>query len=389
MSKPNQADRGTKFATKLVQFEAAPKDPFRPMVTPIYQTVTFEQEQADSFGEYDYSRSGNPTRKVLEDQMAALENGVRGFCFSSGVTAIATVTHLLSYGDEILADYDLYGGAIRLFAKVLNRSGVTVRYIDASDPETVSAAMRPATRLVYVESPTNPSLRVLDLAAIAAVAKQHGALFCVDGTVMSPYLQNPLDLGADIVMHSATKYLCGHSDVTAGVLVAKDAAVAERIYFLQNAEGTALGPFDSYLLLRGLKTLKLRMDTAQGSAHAIAEYLQAHPKVKQVYYPGLPSHANHVVQLRQARGSGALLSFTVGSGEAAKRLAETLELFNISLSFGGLKSAISIPVKMSHSSVPEEMRAARAIPEDLLRLAIGIEDTDDLLQDLRRGLDAL
>jgi cystathionine beta-lyase len=376
-----------KFATKLIHFEAAPKDPYHPMVTPIYQTATFEQLQADSFGEYDYSRSGNPTRTVLEKQLAVLEHGARAFCFASGMAAIATVTHLLKAGDEIVADYDLYGGATRLFAKVLNRSGVTVRYVDASDLDNVAAAITPATRLIYAESPTNPFLRVLDLAAIGGIAKQHGVLFCVDGSVMSPYLQNPLDLGADIVMHSATKYLCGHSDVTAGVLVARDEELAQQIYFLQNAEGTALAPFDSYLLLRGMKTLKLRMDAQQKSAQAIAEFLQSHPKVSEVFYPGLPTHENYDVHRRQARGGGALMSLLVGSADAAKKLAEKAELFAISLSFGGLKSAISIPLKMSHSSVPAGLTDARVVPEDLVRLAIGIEDVDDLIADLRQSLE--
>jgi len=376
-----------KFATKLIHFEAAPKDPYHPMVTPIYQTATFEQLQADSFGEYDYSRSGNPTRTVLEKQLAVLDHGARAFCFASGMAAIATVTHLLKAGDEIVADYDLYGGATRLFAKVLNRSGVTVRYVDASDLENVAAAITPATRLIYAESPTNPFLRVLDLAAIGSIAKQHGILFCVDGSVMSPYLQNPLDLGADIVMHSATKYLCGHSDVTAGVLVARDEELAQQIYFLQNAEGTALAPFDSYLLLRGMKTLKLRMDAQQKSAQAIAEFLHSHPKVSEVFYPGLPTHENYDVHRRQARGGGALMSLRVGSAEAAKTLAEKAELFAISLSFGGLKSAISIPLKMSHSSVPAGLTDARVVPEDLVRLAIGIEDVDDLIADLRQSLE--
>jgi cystathionine beta-lyase len=376
-----------KFATKLIHFETAPKDPFHPMVTPVYQTATFEQMQADSFGEYDYSRSGNPTRAVLEKQLAVLEHGVRAFCFASGMAAIATVTHLLKAGDEIVADYDLYGGATRLFAKVLDRSGVTVRYVDAAALDNVAAAITPATRLIYVESPTNPFLRVLDLAAIGAMAKRHGVLFCVDGSVMSPYLQNPLDLGADIVMHSATKYLCGHSDVTAGVLVARDEELAQQIYFLQNAEGTALAPFDSYLLLRGVKTLKLRIDAQQRSAQTIAEFLRSHPKVSEVFYPGLPSHENYEIHRRQARGGGALMSIRVGSGEAAKRLAEKAELFAISLSFGGLKSAISIPLKMSHSSVPAGLTDARVVPEDLVRLAIGIEDVDDLIADLRQSLE--
>src|SRR5882757_3396200 len=378
-----------KFASRLVNFDVCPQDPYRPMSTPIYQTATFEQVHADSFGEYDYSRSGNPTRKVLEDQVAALENGSRGFCFSSGMSAIATVTHLLKAGDEILADWDLYGGASRLFGKVLNRSGIAIRYVDASDPGNIATQITPATRLIYVESPTNPFLRVIDLEAVATIAHQHGALFCVDNSTMSPYLQNPLDLGADIVLHSATKFLCGHSDVTGGVIVVKDDALANEIYFLQNAEGSALGPFDCFLLLRGLKTLKLRMDAQQKNAEIIAKFLSQHPKVSSVYYPGLSDHPRYAVQQRQARGGGAVLSFTVGSPQSAKRIAENSELFRISVSFGSVNSTISIPLKMSHASIPLELRASRTLPEDLLRLSVGIEDSEDLIKDLESRLDAI
>jgi cystathionine beta-lyase len=371
-----------KFASRLVHFDRAPQDPYRPMSTPIYQTATFEQEKADAFGAYDYSRSGNPTRRVLEDQMAALEGGVRGFCFSSGMAAIGTVMHLLKVGDEILVDWDLYGGTSRLVGKVTPSAGVRVRYVDASDPSALEAQITPATRLIFVESPTNPFLRVLDLQAIANVAHRHGVLFCVDNSTMSPYLQNPIALGADLVIHSATKFLCGHSDVTGGVVVAKDQALADEIYFLQNAEGSALGPFDCFLLLRGLKTLKLRMDAQQRSAGLIARFLQEHPKVSSVYYPGLADHPLHTVQQAQARGAGAVLSFTVGSFEAAKQIAEKSTLLRISVSFGSVNSTISIPSRMSHASVTEELRALRAIPENLIRLSVGIEDADDLMEDL-------
>ncbi len=378
-----------KFASRLVNFDVAPGDPYRPMATPIYQTATFEQVHADSFGDYDYSRSGNPTRKVLEDQVASLENGTRGFCFTSGMAAITTVTHLLKVGDEILADWDLYGGASRLFARVLNRSGITVRYVDASDLHSVAASITPATRLIYAESPTNPLLRVLDLKGIADIAHAHSALFCVDSSTMSPYLQNPLDLGADIVLHSATKFLCGHSDVTGGAIVVKDPALADEIYFLQNAEGSALGPFDCFLLLRGLKTLKLRMDAQQSNAQAIANFLASHPNVPSVHYPGLPDHPGFDLQQRQARGGGAVLSFRTGSPEAAKRIAEKTQIFRISVSFGSVNSTISVPVKMSHASIPLELRDERALPEDLLRLSIGIEDLGDLLGDLDKCLNEI
>jgi cystathionine beta-lyase len=378
-----------KFATKLVHYDVAPQDPFHPMATPIYQTATFEQEHADSFGPYDYSRSGNPTRRVLEDQIAALENGSRGFCFSSGMAAIATVTRLLRAGDEILADWDLYGGATRLFGEVMNRSGITIRYVDASDPAAMEAQFTASTRLVYVESPTNPLLRVIDLEAVALVAHKHGALFCVDNSTMSPYLQNPLDLGADLVLHSATKFLCGHSDVTGGAVVVRDESLAQEIYFLQNAEGSALGPLDCFLLLRGLKTLKLRMDAQQASAGTIAGFLAGHAKVSAVHYPGLAGHAGYAIQQRQARGGGGILSFCLGSAAAAKLVAETTNLFHIAVSFGSVNSTISIPLKMSHASTPVNLMASRAIPEDLVRVSVGIEDCDELIEDLDRALNAV
>jgi cystathionine beta-lyase len=377
-----------KFATRLVRFDPAPKDPYHPKATPIYQTATFEQESADSLGEYDYSRSGNPTRRVLEDQMAALECGERAFCFASGMAAITAVMRTLKVGDEIISDYDLYGGTARLFAKVLNRAGIVLKYVDASDAEAIEAQMTPATKMIYLESPTNPFLRVIDISAVAALAKKHGVLFAIDNSVMSPYLQNPLELGADISIHSATKFLCGHSDVTAGVVVVKSQELAEQVYFHQNAEGTALGPFDSYLLLRGLKTLKIRMDAQQKSAEAIAAFLATHPKVGAVYYPGLASHKDHAAHMLQARGGGALLSFEAGSAIAAKRIAEESALFSISLSFGSVQSSISIPAKMSHASVPAGMTSVRMPPADLLRISAGIEDTDDLIADLSRCLDA-
>jgi cysteine-S-conjugate beta-lyase len=376
-----------KFASKLVHFDPNPGDPLRPIATPIYQTATFEQEHADSFGKFDYSRSGNPTRRVLEDQIAALENGTRGFAFSSGMAAIANVTHLLKGGDEILADWDLYGGTARLFGRVLPRSGITVRYVDASNAANLEEQITPATRVIYVESPTNPMLRIVDLKATAAVAKRHGLLLCVDNSTMSPYLQNPLDLGADIALHSATKFLCGHSDVTGGVIVVKDEKLAEDIYYLQNAEGTALGPFDCYLLLRGLKTLKVRMDAQQRNAALIAKFLSTHSGVRDVFYPGNPSHAGHSIHQAQARGPGAVLSFTAASAAAAKSIAEKSKLFRISVSFGSVSSTISIPVKMSHASAPAEILAFRSIPESLLRISVGIEDADDLIDDLGRCLD--
>lgn len=375
-----------RFGTRLVQFDPAPGDPARPLATPIYQTATFEQEHADSFGQFDYSRSGNPTRLVLEKQMAALEGGARGFAFSSGMAAVACVTHLLGAGDEIVADWDLYGGSSRLFGRVANRMGLTVKLADATDLDGFRRALTPATKMVYVESPTNPLLRVLDLRGLAGIARGHGALFCVDSSAMSPYLQRPLELGADLVVHSATKYLSGHSDVTGGIVVARDEAVANEVYFLQNAEGSALGPMDCFLLLRGLKTLKLRLDAQQASARRIAKVLGQHAKVGEVYFPGLEGHPGFALQEQQASGPGAVISARLGSAGAAKRFAEGLRLFKIAVSFGGVVSTVSIPAAMSHASVSPEHMAYRTIPDDLVRLSIGIEDVEDLIADVEEQL---
>lgn len=377
-----------KFASRLVSFNVAPGDPFRPMATPIYQTATFEQEDATAFGPYDYSRSGNPTRTVLEEQIAALENGTRGFCFSSGMAAITCITRLLRTGDEIVADSDLYGGTCRLFTRVLDRTGITARYADACDLDAFGALITERTKLVYLESPTNPLLRVVDIRQIADLAHANDALLAVDSSAMSPYLQNPLDLGADIVLHSATKYLCGHSDVTGGVVVVKDDELAKQIYFLQNAEGNAIGPFDAFLFLRGLKTLKLRLDCQQKNAQAIAEWLEAHPQVTAVNYPGLATSPGHLLQRKQARGSGAVLSFTTGSVEASRRIVEATQMFSICVSFGSINSTISLPGCMSHASVPPEVGELRELPADLVRISVGIEDAGDLIADLEQAFAA-
>ncbi len=375
-----------KFASRLVQFDSAPGDPFHPIATPIYQTATFAQDDVDHPGEYGYSRSGNPTRAVLERQIASLENGERGFCFSSGMAAITTVTRLLHTGDEILADTDLYGGTCRLFGILPERTGIQVRYADACDPERFAQQLGPNTKLVYVESPTNPLFRIVDLRRMAAIAHGHGALLCVDNSTMSPYLQNPLDLGADIVLHSATKYLSGHHDVTAGAIVVKDAALASRIHFVQNAEGTALGPFDCFLLLRGMKTLKLRMDCQQRNAETVARFLCGDKRVQHVYYPGLKDSCGYDLQCRQARGAGSVLSFTTGSVQLSKAIAAATKLFHITVSFGSISSSISLPGRMSHASVPAEQLRLRNLPPDLLRISMGIEDEEDLIADLDQAL---
>ncbi|MBZ5522875.1 MAG: cystathionine beta-lyase [Acidobacteriia bacterium] len=375
-----------KLTTRLVNYDRCPKDPYRPVATPIYQTATFEQESADSFGEYDYSRSGNPTRTVLEKQVADLENGHRAFCFASGMAAISVLARLLRPGEELLAGDDLYGGAYRAFSKVFSRSGIGVRYSDATDIEEFGRQIGPQTRLVHIETPTNPLLRVIDIAALAEIVHRRGALLSVDNSLMSPYLQNPLDLGADIVVHSATKFLCGHSDVTAGAVVVKDPELAEELSFLQNAEGAALGPFDSFLLLRGIKTLSLRVERQQSNAQKLAGFLAGHPAVRRVYYPGLDEHPGRALHERQARGYGSVIGFETGSFEFSRRLTEAAQIFGITVSFGGINSSISLPGCMSHASIPAEVRASRSLPNDLVRVSVGIEDADDLIGDLRQAL---
>lgn len=374
--------------TQLVSFDSCPGDPFRPVATPIYQTATFDQDSALEFGKFDYSRSGNPTREVLETQIARLEGGGRAFAFASGLAAIAAVTRLVNPGEEIVAGDDLYGGTYRLLSKLLEPRGVIVKYADLADPGAARAAIGPRTKLVHAESLTNPLQRVCDVRALAAIAHGHGALLSIDATALSPYLQRPLELGADFSIHSATKYLCGHSDVSAGTVAVRDAGLAERLNLVQNGEGAGLGPFESYLLLRGMKTLALRVDAQQSSARKVAAFLRGHDAVKKVFFVGLEDHAGHALHGSQARGPGAVVSFTTGSLERSRRIVESLKLFPITVSFGGVGSSASLPCRMSHASIPGEVRRARALPEDLVRLSIGIEDVDDLIEDLSAALSA-
>ncbi|HKF20845.1 MAG TPA: cystathionine beta-lyase [Candidatus Angelobacter sp.] len=374
-----------KIASRLVNFDACPGDPFKAVATPIYQTATFEQESAEQFGRYDYSRSGNPTRTALETLLARLENADAAYCFSSGLAAISAVARLLSAGDEILAGDDLYGGTYRLFSTILDRTGIGVRYADACDLQRFAAQITPRTRLIFVESPTNPLLRIVDLRALAELAHEHGALLCVDSSAMSPYLQTPLDLGADVVVHSATKYLSGHGDVTAGVVAVRSPEIGERIYHVQNGEGACLGPFEAYLLLRSIKTLKLRIDAQQANAARVAEYLRGHPAVQKLYYPGRKEHRGHDLHFRQARGAGAVISFQTGSFDLSKRVAEATQIFRIRVSFGSVNSSITLPGCMSHASIPADVRKERALAPDLVRLSVGIEDADDLIADLEQA----
>jgi len=376
-----------KIDTKLVQTAGCPGDPHRAVSTPIYQTATFEQEGALEFSEYDYSRSGNPTRTVLEQQLAELEHGTRAFAFASGLAALTAVTRLLKPGDEILVIDDVYGGTCRLFSKILKRSEVSVRYVHGSTVEDFARSFSKRTRLIHIETPTNPLLKVVDIAALAELAHENDVLLCVDNTMLSPYLQNPLALGADIVIHSATKFLCGHSDVIAGAIVVRDAQLAEEFYLIQNGEGAMLGPFDSYLLLRGIKTLGVRLERQQDNAERIANFLSGHAGVKRTYYPSLLDRQSFSVHSRQARGNGAVVSFETGSLEVSRQIVESLKLFPITVSFGGLQSSVSLPGRMSHASVPPQVAADRRLPQDLIRLSVGIEDAEDLVADLAEALE--
>ena len=376
-----------KFATRLLTFDPAPGDRFTPANTPIYQTATFRQDDATEFGEYDYSRSGNPTRAVVEKQIAALENGARGFCFSTGLAAITAVTRLVSPGEEILACDDLYGGTYRLFSRILAKRGINVRYVDFNNLDAVAASINSNTKLVYLESPTNPLLQVIDIRAVADIAHRTGVLVCVDNSTMSPYLQRPLELGADIVLHSATKFLCGHSDVMAGAVVVSDHELGEELYLIQNGEGAGLAPFDSFLLLRGMKTLSLRLDRQQSNARKIAEWLDAQPAVEHVYYPGLADEPQLRVHRAQASGDGAVLSFVTGDAELSRAIVEATKLFNITVSFGGVNSTISLPNYMSHASIPQHLRQQKSIPANLVRVSVGAEDIEDLLDDLSQALE--
>lgn len=378
-----------KEATSLVNFPACPGDAFGASVTPIYQTATFDQDSPERFGKYDYTRSGNPTRDVLESQIAMLEGmGDKGRCFAfaSGLAAITAVLNTLGPGDEVLACDDLYGGTYRLLSQILERRGLRIRYADLTDLAQARDAITPQTKLIFVESVSNPLMRVCDLQSLAELAHAHGAKLCVDNTFLSPLLMKPLRLGADYVVHSATKYLCGHSDVTAGVVSVADSELAKQIYFIQNGEGAGLGPQDSYLLIRGLKTLDLRLERQQRNANLIAMHLWKQPSVTRVRFPGLPDLPNASVHARQATGTGAVVCFETSDPELSSRIVENLRLFAIRVSFGSVSSSASLPCRMSHASIPAEVRAARKFPEDLIRLSVGIEDISDLLADLDRAL---
>jgi cystathionine beta-lyase len=376
-----------KLATTCVQLPPS-DDPYGASAPPIYQTATFRQPGATEFGEYDYSRTANPTRALAERQIAALEGGAFACAFGSGMAALVAVTRLVRSGEEILAGNDLYGGTVRLLSRVAPGLGVRVRHVDTTDPAAVKAAISPETRLLLVETPTNPLLRIADLTRLAEIAHARGVLLAVDNSLLSPCLQRPLRLGADLVIHSATKFLCGHGDVSAGAVVTDDAGLHERLAFHLNAEGTGLAPFDSWLLLRGMRTLALRVERQCSTATRIVEFLAAHPKVEKVLFPTLAPPEIRAIHERQASGPGSVVSFTTGDPERSKKIVEAVRLFSIAVSFGSVGSSISLPCRMSHASIPAELRGRLGPPPDLIRLSVGIEDAEDLIGDLEKALAA-
>lgn len=371
-------------ATQLIH--SIPTDPLTGALSvPIYQTSTFVQDAPGVNRGYDYARSNNPTRAALENLVATLEKGQVAAAFGSGLAAIDAVVKLLKTGDEILAVDDIYGGAFRLFTQVYEKFGIKVNYVDTTDAENIFNAITPNTKLIWLETPTNPTLKISDIKAISKIAKAHSCLLCVDNTFASPALQQPLVLGADLVVHSATKYLGGHSDLIAGIVVTKEKELGEKIKFLQNATGAILGPFDSWLVIRGIETLHLRIQQHCRNAQAIAEFLETHPAVDNVFYPGLASHKNHLIAKQQSKGFGGIVSFTLKNDteNAAIKFVTSTQYFLLAESLGGIKSLVSHPANMTHKSIPAEKRRAAGVADSLIRLSVGLEEVEDLVEDLK------
>ncbi len=377
------------FETKAIHIGQEPDPTTGATITPIYQTSTFTQDGLGKHKGYEYSRTGNPTRFALETALASLENGKYGLCFASGLAATTTILCLLKSGDEIVAGDDLYGGTIRLFNRVFSNFNIKTIYVDCKDPKNFESAITPKTKLIWLETPTNPMLRLCDIKSIGGIAKQKKIMLCVDNTFASPYFQQPLDLGADMVVHSTTKYLGGHSDVVGGAIILNDKDIYEKIKFYQNAIGGTPGPFDSWLVLRGIKTLAVRMKKHEENAMKVAEFLEKHPKIKKVNYPGLKSHPQYELAKKQMSGFGGMISFEVnGDKEATKKIVESTELFALAESLGGVESLINHPFTMTHVGVPAEHKARLGIVENLIRLSVGIEDTNDLINDLKKALES-
>jgi cystathionine gamma-lyase len=387
MATPNRANHAEQgFSTRAIHVGQGPDPATGATVVPIYATSTFTQESPGRHKGYEYSRSGNPTRTALETCLAALENGERALAFASGLAATTAVFQALHPGDHVVAAADLYGGTFRLLERVFKPWGLVPRYTEDPSPEGFASAITPATKMVWIETPTNPLLQVIDIAAIAAEAHRAGAILVVDNTFASPFLQKPLELGADLVVHSTTKYLGGHSDTIGGAVIGSR-ALLEPIAFYQNAAGAVPGPFDSWLLLRGMKTLAVRMERHCLNARALASWLDGHAKVERVYYPGLPDHPNHQVAARQMRDFGGMISIRLKEGGAgAKSMLERTRLFSLAESLGGVESLIGHPATMTHASIPREIRTARGVDDGLVRLSVGIEDLEDLRDDLAAAL---
>ena len=377
-----------KFATKAIHAGVHPDPATGAIMTPIYQTSTYVQEGVGNHKGYEYSRTLNPTRHALEKNIAAIENGKHGACFGSGLAAIDCVIKMLNPGDEIISTNDLYGGSYRIFNTIFAKYGLIFHFVDMQDPAAVAALVNENTKLIWVETPTNPMMNIIDIKAMADIAKKANAMLCVDNTFATPYLQNPLDLGADMVMHSVTKYLGGHSDVVMGALVCNDDALATEMYRIQNSSGAVTAPMDSFLVLRGIKTLHLRMQRHCENGERIARFLSTHPKVDKVYWPGFETHPNHHVAKAQMRGFGGMISFTLKGNQlqAALDLVKKVEIFALAESLGGVESLIGHPATMTHASIPKEVREQSGVVDSLIRLSVGVEDADDLIADLKQAL---
>jgi cystathionine beta-lyase len=377
-----------KFATKVIHAGIEPDASSGAIMTPIFQTSTYVQEAPGKHKGYEYARTQNPTRDALQKNLAALENGNYAICFASGLAATDGILKMLSNGDEVISTNDLYGGSYRAFTKVFARFGMKFHFADMTIAENIIPLINSNTKLIWIETPTNPMLNIVDIESICKIAKQHNILVCVDNTFASPYLQNPLDLGADIVVHSATKYLGGHSDVVHGAVIVKDKNIADQLYFLQNATGAVPGPQDCFLILRGIKTLHLRVQRSCENAEKIAHILRNHPKIEKVFWPGFTDHPNHAIAKKQMRMFGAMVSFTLKNDDmqAANKILSSTKLFALAESLGGVESLIGHPASMTHASIPREERLKTGLVDSLIRLSVGVEDADDLIEDLLQAL---
>ena len=378
-----------KFNSKTIHGGQQPDKAYGAVMPPIYQTSTYVQTTPGGHKGFEYSRSANPTRTALENSLASIENGNYGLAFGSGLAAIDAVIKLLNPGDEVVSTNDLYGGSYRLFKKIFEKYGITFHFIGMENTDKIEEYINPKTKLLWVETPTNPMMNVIDVVAVSKLAKKHNILLAVDNTFATPYLQRPLDLGADIVMHSATKYLGGHSDVVVGALIVKDKELADELYFIQNASGAVCGPMDSFLVLRGIKTLHVRMQRHCENGKAVAEYLKNHPKVEKVYWPGFEEHPNHAVAKSQMSDFGGMISFVPKGGNYADaiKIVEKLQVFTLAESLGGVESLAGHPASMTHASIPKEEREKSGVVDSLIRLSVGIEDEADLIEDLRQAIE--